>query len=366
MKDTPLGFEKAFKRMVAAGLGCTSFMLLFYSLFPPELESHWIGALYAFSTLVVLWGVLRFCPRSKMKWAIIWLQFTFLTSFIPISWQFVIKAWNQHLSLVEHFPPIMPFIIVTSALLLLLMNVGRLPYYIIANWFLIAVPMLTYLIFHPSELNTPRGLELLFAFGPTSLFFILVVPYQLSYANKYHRMLAVLQRTQNEADRDYLTDLRNQRGLKEWRKRVTSSANIVVLKLGVENFAHLKATFGYAVADRILIEFASRLRIVYQGSHGLARWRGEEFLAVLVNPEADEIENIADDFHSWLGATGYKGIDRESILVNIGVSDMGNLTEFDQLQKQADWALRCSKKNGIDQVCFHFECQSSIDCPTLS
>ncbi|WCN11701.1 diguanylate cyclase [Marinomonas mediterranea] len=358
-KTIPLGFENAFKRMVVAALGGSAFFLVLYSVFPPEFESHWMGALYAFSNLAILGLFLQFAPQSKLKWIIIGLQFSFVTTFIPISWYFVIEAWREHWTLVESFPPILPFIVVSSAMVILLMNVNRLPYYIVGSWFLIAIPVVTYLFFHPVELTSPRGLEFLFAFGPASVFFVLVVPYQMTFANKYHRMLTLLQRARDEADRDYVTDLRNQRGLEEWAKHVSIKTRSMVLLARIDNFSHLKKEYGHDASDRLLVEFSSRLRIVYQGGHVLAKYRENEFLIVLVNPDIDETENVADDFHSWLSATGYKDIGDESVAVNIGVSSIGTFEQFDDLVDQANQALDNIKEQGGAPVQFYVESVST-------
>lgn len=82
------------------------------------------------------------------------------------SWFFTIQAFTSSTSLVERLPPNISASFMLTTFMLVVLHPQQLLRTVILTWIAIAAPILTYLILHPTELQTPRGLDLLISTGP--------------------------------------------------------------------------------------------------------------------------------------------------------------------------------------------------------
>lgn len=84
------------------------------------------------------------------------------------SWLFTIKALaSSSTNLVDNLPPLTSPLFVLTLVMLIALRRQRLVMASIIAWMAIAVPILTYLLLHPPQLLTPRGLDLFISLGPT-------------------------------------------------------------------------------------------------------------------------------------------------------------------------------------------------------
>jgi len=270
----------------------------------------------------------------------------FLTS-VPNTLYFTIGAWQSQWLFVEMFPPISGMIILTTTLILLMLP-ERLNKLVVITWTLNAAPVLLLLFTHPEELQTPRGYDLLFLFGPASLLILLIIPYQRSIKVHMEKINFDLQYSRAEADRDFLTDVYNRRGLKSWLANLDSDTNLGVLIIDIDHFKSVNDRFGHATGDHVLVEFASRLRTAYFEDYSLARWGGEEFIVVIVKPNPDELFSIAEKFRNTISQLPYKDVGK--ITASIGVSQIDQAQHFMSMVEEADKAVYLAKANGRDQV----------------
>ncbi|GET42256.1 hypothetical protein [Microseira wollei] len=83
------------------------------------------------------------------------------------SWLFTIEAIaSSDTTLVGSLPPLTSALFVLTMMMLISLRPQRLLIAIIVTWIAIAAPILTYLILHPPELLTSRGLDLFISLGP--------------------------------------------------------------------------------------------------------------------------------------------------------------------------------------------------------
>jgi hypothetical protein len=83
------------------------------------------------------------------------------------SWGFTLKAFaSPSITLVGSLPPITSTLFLLTMLMLIYLRPQRVLHVGLVAWIFSAAPILTYLILHPTELITPRGLDLVISLGP--------------------------------------------------------------------------------------------------------------------------------------------------------------------------------------------------------
>ena len=103
----------------------------------------------------------------------------------------------------------------------------------------------------------------------------------------------------HRAMHDYLTDLPNKALLIEQAEQVLSLARrhaemVGVLFIDLDNFKQINDSLGHGIGDAVLVEFAIRLSEAVRECDVVARWGGDEFVAVLPNCNSvADIELIA-------------------------------------------------------------------------
>ncbi|TDO97262.1 GGDEF domain-containing protein [Marinomonas balearica] len=340
-------------RILAGGIACSVFVIAYYALYPPQYKAYAVSGYYALTVLGGLRVYAYFAPKNRTLWIASALKFVFLTTFIPLTWYFVIGAWMGEWRLVDSFPPITAFIIVTSIVVLTLLHTKTAILGVGVSWLVQAFPVLSYLVFHLDELLSPRGIELLVAFGPTSFFIFVIIPHQKELYFKYQQLSTNISRAMRDADRDSLTDLLNRRGVERWINAMPLETSVAVILADVDHFQHLNEVKGYEAGDRALVEIASRLRVVYDGPFRLARWAGETFLIVLINPDQERIKNEADTFRRALDSIPYKEELGHHVTLSLGVSRISGLSDFSLVLKEAEEAMRFSIRNGRNRTSFY-------------
>ncbi|ADZ89503.1 GGDEF domain-containing protein [Marinomonas mediterranea] len=346
-------FVSATYRILVGCIAACMMIILFYVIYPPTYSAYLISGCYALFILICISLYAYLAPRSHIIFIAPALKTVFLTTFLPLNWYFVVGAWMGKWRLVDAFPPITAFIIVTSIVVLTLLHSRNVFWAVGISWMLQAIPVLSYLVFHVDELLSLRGLELLATYGPTSLFIFVIIPHQKGIYFKYKTLTNRINKARRDADRDILTDLLNRRGLERWLQSMPMDTSIAVILADIDHFQRLNDTKGYDAGDRTLVELASRLRTVYQGEHRLARWGGEEFLIILVNPEEEKREQNADAFRLALDDMPYKEDLEHKVTLSLGVSSIDKAARFQCLLKQAEESMLFAKRHGRNQTKFY-------------
>jgi len=95
---------------------------------------------------------------------------------------------------------------------------------------------------------------------------------------------------QTMAHRDALTGLFNRRGLQRWmddRIAHLAAGGIAVLFLDLDRFKQINDGLGHDLGDRVLQEIARRFELRLPEDVAVARWGGDEFVAVIPLPPED-------------------------------------------------------------------------------
>lgn len=335
-----------YRLLIASFLTSTAFAI-FFNTYP---TAHIIDSIIPSIDAIVLLIVLiyyHYNPHTDINKIIVFYIIFFILTFSPSAIYYVFMAWNSEWRFIDEYPPVTG-LMMAIIMLGIIMLPKRYKRYIVLMWASTALPIICYLLNHPEELQTPRGYELIGTFGSASLLLYTVFPYQKSIRRHINKVTGDLRRYELEAGRDYLTDIYNRRGLDLWLGQLNHDDNIAILLIDVDHFKQINDRHGHSIGDRILVEVASRLRTIYFEKHTIARWGGEEFAVVLVNPKTNTLPFIGSMFQHALGHLPYKSVGK--VTVSVGVSSLSHHDDFLELVEQADKALYTAKNNGRDQA----------------
>ena len=164
------------------------------------------------------------------------------------------------------------------------------------------------------------------------------------------------------AIRDPLTGLWNRRHLDVSLTRLFAARArlepdmrhpVAVIMFDLDHFGLFNKRHGHIKGDAVLRTFGSILTRRLRSSDLLARFGGEEFLAVLDGASLDEAQQVADEIRRELEAVVFAGVDGEQLYatVSAGCASLGpNVSSLETLVELADVALQMAKRGGRNQV----------------
>jgi diguanylate cyclase (GGDEF)-like protein len=157
--------------------------------------------------------------------------------------------------------------------------------------------------------------------------------------------------------RDPLTGLPNRRAFDQELDRVIaatrrSGAGVGLLFLDLDLFKHINDSFGHEIGDEVLRAAAQRLRTTARAHEFVARWGGEEFVAILPGTTADALRRAGERFRVAIEqcsviVTGDKSI---FITASIGGAALEEGGQASDLLVAADRALLEAKEAGRNRV----------------
>jgi diguanylate cyclase (GGDEF)-like protein len=170
-------------------------------------------------------------------------------------------------------------------------------------------------------------------------------------------MAASVARMIDNAQCDQLTGLLNRRLLRDRLRHAMDRANrnqrpLALVLMDINNFKEVNHAYGYEAGDALLARAAATIKGCLRDSDSVARWGGDEFVALLedLNTESDAqqvAEKIAGLFNEPLQAGG-----REFLLtLSVGVALYPAADcDLDCLLKRADFAMRAAGSMGQNSV----------------
>ena len=266
------------------------------------------------------------------------------------SWAVAIGAWDGRHSLVATLPPITA-VLLPLLLVMVVFARPRFAWWACAvAWLTIAAPVLTFLMLHPTELWTPRGLDMAIAFGPASMFIPLLIPFLRGVERRIESLQHDGERLQVLAERDVLSGLYNRRAGERFLSALlanTGSGAALVL-FDVDHFKRVNDTHGHPAGDAVLVEIGRRCAALLDAGDIFARWGGEEFLVVLPGAGYDRGERLAQQMREAVRAAPIAAVG--VVTASFGVTDVHAGDTLAQVLQRADDALYRAKSNGRDRV----------------
>lgn len=156
---------------------------------------------------------------------------------------------------------------------------------------------------------------------------------------------------------DSLTGLHNRRYLDShlqalFDRAVSRGRPLSVLIADLDRFKAINDTHGHDVGDKVLKEFASRLRKSVRGMDLACRYGGEEFVVVMPDTDPDVARVVAERVRTeTAGAPFETGEGDVNVTVSVGLSSLeGGADSIPALLKRADQALYEAKDGGRNKV----------------
>ncbi|SMC45222.1 GGDEF domain-containing protein [Sporomusa malonica] len=156
---------------------------------------------------------------------------------------------------------------------------------------------------------------------------------------------------------DHLTGILNRRKLvhlttKEFERFRSSGQSFSVLMIDIDYFKKLNDSYGHAVGDMILREFAAYVANSLYEKNIWGRLGGDEFVLVLLNLPSEQSKQIAERLRL--------GVNRNPIIyhgktitfsISIGIAEARDQdSSFESVLKRADEALYHAKRNGRGRI----------------
>jgi diguanylate cyclase len=266
------------------------------------------------------------------------------------TWYYVVHALRGPATLVETLPPfgaVFPAMLMVMALFARTRQAWRAT---LCSWVLIAAPIVVYLLAHPDELRTPRGLELAVAFGPMSLIMPLMIPLLRGVQQRLHAMRVEGERLQALAERDALIGLYNRRAGERFLATLLAHSrdDAALILFDIDHFKRINDRFGHPAGDAVLIEVGRRCSAELGGDDIFARWGGEEFLVVLPNTRRDAGGAVAERLRRAIAAQPIAPVGQ--VTASFGVTIVQPQDTLPEIVQRADEALYRAKAEGRDRV----------------
>lgn len=158
-----------------------------------------------------------------------------------------------------------------------------------------------------------------------------------------------------KASTDRLTKLYNRSFLEPYLDNQLEAANLSsqqlsLIMIDLDHFKIINDNFGHAAGDYILKIFAEQVQKCIRKTDLLARYGGDEFIAVLPSTNMETAEVIAERIRQTVEAAGippFDGMDLPPITCSVGVSTYpAHCDSKDSLIKSADVTLYKAKQAG--------------------
>ncbi|MCF6249321.1 MAG: GGDEF domain-containing protein, partial [Desulfobacula sp.] len=168
-----------------------------------------------------------------------------------------------------------------------------------------------------------------------------------------------LEKSQQEAQTDNLTNLINRRGLEkkfelERIRARQNAAPFSIIFIDIDHFKKVNDTFGHLVGDSLLKSIAKLLQSQLRKNDIAARFGGEEFLILLPETGIEGAKAVGQKIRGALSTKEWKIKDTGKSMGKVTVSMGIALYKFNEsekaLIKRADDALYLAKQNGRDKI----------------
>jgi diguanylate cyclase (GGDEF)-like protein len=155
---------------------------------------------------------------------------------------------------------------------------------------------------------------------------------------------------------DFLTGLPNRRYAmdrldKEWKTAVRVGKPLSVVMVDIDHFKRVNDEHGHDVGDVVLKDTARTLRAVTRRGDVVCRLGGEEFLVINVNSGLRGALNCAERLRSGVERNQMEsGSFKGGVTVSLGVAELQDSMNVDQLIKAADEAVYEAKDTGRNKI----------------
>ena len=166
------------------------------------------------------------------------------------------------------------------------------------------------------------------------------------------------------ADRDPLTGLANRRSLDQMlghflEERERTGQPLLLVIADLDHFKQVNDTWGHAIGDQALTQFAALLQNQCRSVDLVARFGGEEFVVLLPGTNLGTVTLVAERLRNNVRLATPVELGQYCLTASFGVAEAAPDETASQVLKRADLALYQTKSLGRDRV----EVESSWKSP---
>jgi two-component system, cell cycle response regulator len=171
----------------------------------------------------------------------------------------------------------------------------------------------------------------------------------------HNALLDANRRLARQALTDDLTGLANRRhGARQLEREVALCVRhgrlLALLRVDVDHFKPINDSYGHETGDQVLVEVARRLQTAVRGGDELARWGGDEFVAILPDTDKAGALRAAERLRASVAEAPIAGAGQElPVTISVGWAHWAGDTP-DDLLVRADRALYQAKDVGRNTV----------------
>lgn len=166
-----------------------------------------------------------------------------------------------------------------------------------------------------------------------------------------------LSRMKDLATIDPLTLLYNRRHFdvllgNEFRRAKRYRHPLSCLMIDIDHFKAINDAYGHQAGDIVLKTCAQLIQKTLRDVDAVARWGGEEFIALIPNTAKEHALLAAERVRKAVSAYSFALILKTRVTVSIGIADIQNpaIDTHEKLVHEADMAMYQAKKNGRDRT----------------
>ena len=181
----------------------------------------------------------------------------------------------------------------------------------------------------------------------------------IAVAGKMQRQRDAMAACMMESQTDALTGIANRRGLdheliRAFAMRRRTGTTFSILFIDIDHFKRVNDKYGHMVGDQLLKSFSRRLVSTFRESDFVARFGGEEFVAILPQATLEEACKAAERIRSIISSTTHSIGDLEiCVTTSIGIKEVQLGETESELIQRADKALYAAKNGGRDCSYYH-------------
>ncbi len=304
-----------------------------------------------FACLVFL-GLLVTLVR-RPDWVLDIMRIALLTGLLALAapaWFYTWKAAaTPGVQLVAIYPPVAPLLLALMVMVMIYLPARQAMTVVVLCWLLVALPVLVYLLLHPQELRTPRGADLLMAYGPVFVLVVVLLPVQRGLTGRIQHLVSEQARIEAMANHDPLTRLHNRRfGEQVLQDMLTRHVAAGVVMFDLDRFKAINDTHGHPVGDLVLEQVAQRCQDLVRKDACLARWGGEEFLVAVWDVDAEGLQRLAERLRAAIAELSIGPV--PEVNASFGIAVIQPDDSLRGLLQRVDQALYRAKQQGGNVV----------------
>lgn len=178
---------------------------------------------------------------------------------------------------------------------------------------------------------------------------------ELKVEERTVELVAANQELERIARHDALTGLHNRRAAnerlqEEFQRMKRIETPYAILMMDIDHFKRVNDTFGHEAGDLVLRHVAGLLTGALRQTDFIARFGGEEFLALLPDTDRQGACVLAEKIRA--AVAGSDAPEAGKITISVGVATAAVIDQRDdEAVRRADQALYRAKESGRNQVC---------------